>query len=268
MARNRHIPVLLLLALFFFSPLTAQEWWEKESYTQWSTKQVYKILYDSPWVSFTSAGFRPVQVPWYGAGSGGRGTRTIFYRSFYRISLLTAQPMREALLRLYSFSSLLVDAGSLNADAKSQKEQSRLEKFIESTPNDVRVQGDEQYIILGLTGVVSTQKTTQERTPRMSPANWQEESHVDELSKVDVSELLKSTSLATNTGKRAMLSRYEPPGADRLGAKFYFPRTLPDGTPLLRAGDKELVFEAQINKTRIKGKFDLGKMVSRGKLEI
>jgi len=47
-----------------------------------------------------------------------------------------------------------------------------------------------------------------------------------------------------------------------------FPSGYSNLTYLVEAGDKELVFEAQINKTRIKGKFDLGKMVSRGKLEI
>jgi hypothetical protein len=70
-----------------------------------------------------------------------------------------------------------------------------------------------------------------------------------------------------DTGKRLKVFDYIPPGADRLGAKILFQRILPDGTPFIAPGDKELRFETRINKMKIKVKFDLRKMLYKGKLE-
>lgn len=76
------------------------------------------------------------------------------------------------------------------------------------------------------------------------------------------------TSLATNTGKRVDLLGYIKPGKDQLGSKFYFPRNLADGRPLITSKDNELYFETRVNETRIKVKFDLGEMLFKGKVEI
>ena len=71
-----------------------------------------------------------------------------------------------------------------------------------------------------------------------------------------------------------------------MGAKYYFPRKLPDGTPLVTPADKEIRFETMITlnegttltgdqlgveierEDRIWMQFDLRKMVFEGKLEI
>jgi|WetSurMetagenome_2_1015567.scaffolds.fasta_scaffold157822_1 hypothetical protein len=234
---------------------------------QWSSAQTYKILNDSPWVKFAPAGFRSVQEPLPIMG-GSVSTQANLYRSFYRVSLLTARPMREALLRLYSLSSMLVDANNYDPSQRVQREEARLRRFMESSPNDVRVKGDEHFIILGLTSVISVQRTTWGEAPRMSPEQWNIESQPEELLKTDIPSLMNNATLGTNTGRRAALFRYEPPGPDRLGGKFYFPRILPDGEPLVMANDKELIFEAPINKRKIRARLDLRKMVLMGKLEM
>ena len=87
------------------------------------------------------------------------------------------------------------------------------------------------------------------------------------------------TSLATRAGKRVYRARYEPPGPDGLGAKFYFPRKLPDGSPFVVLRDKEVCFETQIQLSgivpsrisrtdKVSACFKLQKMVFEGKLEI
>ena len=68
------------------------------------------------------------------------------------------------------------------------------------------------------------------------------------------------------------------------GPSFYFPRKLPDGSPLVVLGDKEVRFETQIQlfdilpqqswtprqsrTDRVHGRFKLQKMIFEGKLEI
>jgi hypothetical protein len=48
-----------------------------------------------------------------------------------------------------------------------------------------------------------------------------------------------------------MSDRYDAPGLDQLGAKFYFSKILPDGSALVGPGDKELRFESRIEGKRI-----------------
>jgi hypothetical protein len=266
MAPIQHLTIMFLLTSFSL-PLVAQDWGETEPYIQWSSEQAYKILYRSPWVSLISGGFRPVEQ----AGRNRDGTlhpTTAYYRFYYRVSLLTARPIREALLRLYSLSSVLIDVAIFDAVARAENERSRLTKLIQSSPEDVRVTGNGQYIIVGLTGMLSTQRSTWEEVPSLSPEYWREDSPLDESTNIDSAKLLKDTTLSTDNAKHVKLFRYEPPGTDGLGAKFYFPRTLPNGVSLVTSNDRELVFETRINRKKIRARFDLRKMISRGKLEM
>ncbi|MBN2431359.1 MAG: hypothetical protein JXQ27_07780 [Acidobacteria bacterium] len=63
-------------------------------------------------------------------------------------------------------------------------------------------------------------------------------------------DLANNTYLATDTGKKVYIRDYVPPTPDGTGAKFIFPRQLPDGTPLLDAADRQLRF--QTTRFRIK----------------
>lgn len=109
------------------------------------------------------------------------------------------------------------------------------------------------------------------------------------LMNLRIQEVTNVTFLSTNLGKRVHAVHYEPPGEDGLGAKYYFPRTLPDGSHLLTAQDKEIRFETTLTVTsphvpedfmvtsktmisqtteRVLLTFDLRKMLFEGKPEI
>ena len=93
-------------------------------------------------------------------------------------------------------------------------------------------------------------------------------SSASELSNVSAaSQLTAETILSTDTGKQVHLLKYVPPGQDRFGARYYFPRYLASGAPLLGTNDKELQFETRIDNHPVKVKFDLKKMRYEGQLE-
>jgi hypothetical protein len=123
------------------------------------------------------------------------------------------------------------------------------------------VKGDAKHIILAVSQKVRS-------LGMLGVKSDQEVFCSDDLSDVDRSKIVIVTSLATNTGKRVELANYQPPGTRGAGGLYYFPRNLPDGTPLVTEADKELLFETVINKRQIKIKFDLGRLKYKGKLEI
>jgi hypothetical protein len=259
---TRGIDVRFMSVLAFSSLLMAHQWWEKEPYIQWSAEQVYKVLNDSPWVGLSPAGIRRLEaVQNYNLSRYSRGISLPVY---YRVRLLTAKPVREALLRQLSLGiENTVSANDLSAKTGAEEERALLEKFMTHNADDLRIKGDEKHIVVGLTLFVAAQEPgTRLRGGRMT---WLEEPYGDELSGADISEL--RASLVTGTGKRVAIVDYKPPGPDLLGAKLYFPRDLPDGSPFITAGDKELRFEAFMNNTRIKARFDLKRMKYKGKLE-
>ncbi len=109
--------------------------------------------------------------------------------------------------------------------------------------------------------------------------------YISALMKLRTTDLTHNTSLTTDTGKGVFLVRYDPPGQDDLWAKYYFPRNLPDGNPLLSQRDKEIRFETSITlledaqpafqsgsasqrTDRIWMQFNLRKMIFEGRLEI
>lgn len=255
----RKLSIFLWMLSIAIMMAVAGEWGEEESYTEWSLEQVDAILSDSPWVGLSPAA-PPIRV--YASG--------LYTPLYYQARLLTARPIREGMLQLISLGmcSSTVDIEEFNGrNAVVEKRKKCLQEFIQSHPNDVRVKGDEQQIILGVTlkeaiwGGAPVLRTT-----AFDPY-YEELTNDDRLSDIDSSEISNNTSLTANKGKRVQLVRYATPGTDRLGTKLYFPRYLPDGTPLVTAKDSELVLETRINDTKIRVRFDLKKMLYKGKLE-
>lgn len=265
-SRRRTIGTPFVLFLLFPMLLMAEEWWETQPYLQWSPEQVWTILNRSPWVVFIQAGIRPLSesvnvvqpsLPY--------SVRQVSLLPLsFRVSLITASPVREALLRQLA-SSKGAETTINTEDYRADTEKDRLDRFIATYPDDIRVKGDRQYIIIAVSLRVLDTDNCWPPLDRTCP-NWLEEPNADELSRIDASTLTSATSLATNTNRVALL-RYEPPGGDRLGAKYYFPRKLPNGAPLISATDKELTFETLINNSRVRTKFNLRKMSYKGKPE-
>jgi len=86
------------------------------------------------------------------------------------------------------------------------------------------------------------------------------------MAKVD-----RHTRLLTKSGKEVKLQGFIPSQGDGTGAKFIFPRKLPDGRPLLESGDKEVRFQTRLpmgrRNIRLNLKFKIEDMYFKGKLE-
>jgi hypothetical protein len=270
----------------------AQQWWERKPYFSWSEEQADQILNESPWVGLCVAGLKKAQHESLTA-AGFQANWPVNYR----IRLLSARPVREALLAQLSYAKdpvrnpgaeATVKAGDLRAAEAESKRQAALKELVDKNPEDILVKGDDDYIIVTvclaqfiqgwLTGQYEVQKhsgTGSDRSPTMlgiepprSRSGWQEMGRPEVLVNLQTSDLIPCTFLATKTGKRIPLIRYDQPGKDMLGARFLFPRKQANGTPTITAGDRELWFETRIADKQVKVKFDLQKMGYLGKLEI
>jgi hypothetical protein len=271
---------LLFLPLISSTISISQEWWETKPYLQWTANQIDKVLNDSPWVGLAEAGIRKVDSAVVVAGCIHRtdgipvdvsdiASEDSLYCSaysipiLYRVRLITAMPVREAILRQLASGKRVEPTISMK-DYATDTEKNLLERFVATHPSDIRVKGDNQNIIVALTLRVADINNCNPIIGRYR--YWVEEPKADELSRIDKSKLIAQTSLATNTN-RVALARYEPPDSDCLGAKYYFPRNLSNGAPLIAPGDKDLVFETRINGSRLKVRFNLKKMLYNGKPE-
>jgi hypothetical protein len=244
-------PILIALA-------NSGEWWEEKPFSQWSSDQIYEFLDNSPWVRRSNGYFQ--QPPWASRNKGDSGQPPLAM-IHYQARILTAKPVREAFLQLYVLNAKIVSAKEINAATAAEESQKRLRELLESYPNDWLIKGDEKHLIIAISQKIHTLNI-------YGIKSSQEVFRNDELSDVDQSKLFANTSLSTNTGKRIELENYTPPGTNGAGAMYYFPRNLPDGTPLVAGADKELLFETVINKRPVKIKFDLRKLKYKGKLEI
>ena len=272
--------------------------WEKIPAAQWSAEDASKVLTESPWVSLSKAGYRysaktnglmeldPAEQPSSpriqpqprkldpGLPTPERQTRSLtsVMSIWYRIRLLTARPVREAYLSLIEHGPIVARQLGLEphmAKAVSVEELthgSRLERFMKENPNDIRLTGSDRFIVLTVTEIERTWFHN-ETNAQWGNDQWTENARSDVFMNLQLSDIAATTVLATKTGKKASLVRFEPPGRDNLGARMYFPRLLADGTPLVTLADRELRFESRIGKHRIEAKFDLRKLVCNGKLE-
>ena len=234
------------------------EWWEKIPVAAWSIEQVSDFLNTSPWIGGSQGYFR--QGSWVG-GTDGNKRKAPIIMVYYQARILTARPVREAFLQLSILNPVVVTARSIRASTAEEELQIRMQELLASYPNDLLVRGDELHLILAVSQKISTIGASGARSE-------QEVFQSDELSDVDQSTIVLVTSLSTDTGKRVELENYEPPGTGKAGAMYYFPKSLPDGTPLVTAGDKDLLFDTVINKKQVKIKYDLGKLKYKGKREI
>ena len=251
----KRVSLALAFTIAIAAAALAKEWWGKKPYIEWSPKEAERMLDNSPWGKIhvvtisnpTYTGTRSFST--IGGGDLEREKRNLFH-----IHFLTAKPVRMAIAR------------ALVLQSKGRFQPAQLRKFVDET--------NEQNIVIALT--LSSQPSG------TSSING----YLSALLKLSSPVLVANTFLATSTGRKVFLTGYDPPGQDGLGAKYYFPRKLSDGTPLVTTADKEIRFETMITldegatltgdrlgveltrEDRIWMQFDLRKMMFEGKLEI
>jgi len=137
----------------------------------------------------------------------------------------------------------------------------RLQRFAEANPGDIRVIGDPDYIVVSIT-------MTQVTHCNFGSVRQEVPFPIPELENTQPSELANNTFLLGGEKKRIRMSHYQPPRRDRLGAKIFFPRFLPDGKPSVAVEDEQLQFETWIQGKKIIGEFNLREMIYKDKLEI
>lgn len=254
------LAILLFLSLpAWSSALASEQWWQKRPYLEWSTQETTLILDYSPWVALAPAGVRQETHsgrPLRGGGRSGRGVNV-----HYQFRLLTARPIREAFVRMLCLNRDVihpyVNLRDLATPSSPEEQQKCPDKWISSHPNTPITAGQEKYIIIAVNLRIGI----------FGSLEWREEPEGQELSNTDTLDLTNSAKLITNSKRKVSLFNYKPPGPDWLGLLLFFPRDLPDGKPLIAPSDKGLYFEAQINRKKVRVRFDLAKMVYKGKLE-
>jgi hypothetical protein len=232
------IGALMLMASF----VMAQEWWEKQPLESWSLDDVTKMLDKSPWGTVYN---RAVERVGHVRAAFGEvsGVEKAYDKLSFHLSFVTAQPVRMALARRRT----LLDLGSL-----SPEEQTR---YVE--------QQDQESIILVMTLTANPENSF----PHLILT--------DTLDRLETADLAENTFLFADGGKKVPLRAYNHLGENGYGVAFLFPRNLPDGMPLVAAGNKEIRFESviplpkdkspELRSIPIKAKWDSRKMIYKGK---
>ncbi len=274
---GKRLPTLILLVFgLIFAVVSPAQVWNRD-YMQWSRAEALRIYSNSPWVSLVITGirrsfttqikkpdlFRDFEAP--------PGDRVNGIASSYRVRLLTATPMRQAYLRLISLAPEhrnAVAVSEIMNGSNPELEQLRLARFISANPRAVSLVGSDTYIIVSIVAEEHSYFYDRIQGRLGSAGRRRVETRPKLFMSLQLSDLKETTFLLTKTGKRIPLADYQRPGLDGWGAKFYFPRSNPDGSPSVSVEDKELRFESSIGERRIEAKFKLKKLLYKGKLDL
>jgi hypothetical protein len=234
--------VLIIAALILSLPPGASAQWEKKPYTEWSEKEVQKMLNDSPWAR-TQVYTSPVTLfrqPTSGSqGVGGPTTSRPPDATHinFRIRFLSAKPIRQAIGRMMEMKQKQPISEELAAQLKSFASGDFLEYIVITVSCDSQESGGNLQQALSL---LSTRGT---------------------------SELKNNTFLEIKGGKRLFLQEYQPPRQDGLGARFIFSR-LVNGEPFISPASEEIRFFTELSDIyRLDRRFKAKDMMYEGKLE-
>ena len=237
-----------ITAIFFFiflatSALIAQT---GKPWLEWNMKETTKILNDSAWgqtqletkeadsgaAAITNTGSSRTMVP-RDASKDTPGAITSYIK--YYIRLLSAKPVRQAIVR-----KLILESPEIDAERKEQ-----LKSFAEASTSD--------FIVVAV--------VAEAKDPTMG-------GEAAQAFKVATLESLKdSTYLERADGQRVPLSDFVAPVADGLGAKFVFKRSL-NNQPFVEAGSGQFKFYSQLSKKiKLEARYKVSEMMYDGRLE-
>jgi hypothetical protein len=241
--------IAITLSLVFALVAVAGAQKKLKPWTEWSEKEINKMLNDSAWgqtqtEANTSEMFYSPNPPNNSVGnssdgSGGSGANNRAAQGAlnqatyinYRIRLLTAKPIRQALAR--------------RAQIQNPQLAERLKAFAE--------QQTDEYI------VVAVDYDSTDR--RLSGPSMQI------FNSANTASLKNNTYLENKDGKRLFLQQYIAPINDGMGAKFVFPRTL-NNELFVNEQSGFLRFYSEMAKSlKINMRFKITDMMYDGKLE-
>lgn len=241
--------VIMLLFVFALVALSAAQK-KIKPWTEWSEKDVDKMLNESAWgqtqtdtntseMFYTPnssksnpIGKRPLDSP-SGSGNdrGAQGQLNQATAINYRIRLLTAKPIRQALAR--------------RAQIQNPELGEKLKAFAE--------QQTDKYIVVA---VDYDSKDRRFSGPAMQIFN-----------SANTGELKNNTYLENKDGKRLFLQQYIAPINDGMGAKFVFERIV-DDQPFVNEQSGYLRFYSEMAKNiKLNMRFKIADMMYDGKLE-
>jgi hypothetical protein len=207
-----------------------KNYWETKPYTEWSEKEVDRLLKDSPWTRSVLLSTGPDRS--MASGGGGRGGDAEVSQGGGSLRGATprlvinwvARPIREAMARRL-----------LLAEPEASRE--RIEKLLH--PND-------QFLALLVTG------WTLGRAPDRNAA---------------LEKFRQETLLQKKDRTQMPLADMVPPQRREDPLYLRFPRQV-DGKPALRLEDQEVTLVLRVGEETYRFKFKLADMVIQGKLEI
>lgn len=214
---NRAVIVVSLACLLAASASAQKS--SNKPWTDWSKKDVERILNDSPWAQTqtetdTSEMFFSPTARGSGDTSQSRAVEGATNQAInvkYFVRFFTARPVRRALARTMMLS------GKVPAEQAS-----RLKAFAELESS--------QYIIVTVSFYSSDQRYSGQAMQAFNSA--------------ETSTLKNNTYLERKDGKRLFLAEYVKPGLDGFGARFVFPRMV-DDQPFLTPDSGEVRFVAE-----------------------
>lgn len=243
--------IAITLSLVFALTVAAGAQKKMKPWTEWSEKEVNKMLNDSPWgqtqtetntseMFFTPTtsnrnpiGNRPLDSPG-GSDTNDRSAQGALNQATnvnYRIRLLTARPIRQALAR--------------RAQMQNPQLAEQLKAFAE--------QSTDKFIVVAVDYDSTDRRFSGPAMQIFNSAN--------------TGALKNNTYLESKNGKRIFLQEYIAPINDGMGAKFVFPRTL-DNELFLTAESGYLRFYSEMAKNiKLNTRFKISDMMFDGKLE-
>jgi hypothetical protein len=223
----------ITLTFLFFALLSCVTIAQKpKSWTEWTKKDVEKMLNDSAWGQTQTETDTSEMNVTFGVSGGTDGARNQAIDLKYHVMFFSAKPIREAFAR-----KVLLDNPKIVP--------AQLQNFVD---------GDYSEVIV----VAVTYESTDRRYT----------GPVDQAFRSATSATLKNKCyLERKDGKRIFLEEYAQQGSDGTGAQFVFPRMV-DGKPFLTERNDSIRFVAEFSsKIRVDRKFKVSEMMYDGKLE-
>lgn len=229
----KKLAVILICVFALAAVAGAQK--KYKPWTEWSEKDVTKMLNDSPWgqtqtdTNTSEMFYSPT------SGSGGsRGQQGALNQAVnlnFRIRFLSAKPIREA------FAKQVI--------TKNPQMTEQLKTFAEQT--------SDKYIVVAVDFDSPDRRLSGPAMQAFAAAN--------------PGQLKTTTYLEIKDGKRIFLDQYMQPSNDGMGAKFVFPR-LVNGEPFVTANSGYVRFYSEITSTiKLNMRFKIADMMYNDKLE-